>query len=172
MAAWQASFLLVPRERVAEVFPGRFDPPFDPDYVESLPTSDASELDWWTTTRQPPPGFRRALNRLGPRISTWSPDVEWWGTEDGDRFDVYSEGDRISTLYVRFDMRSPNQQFIGGVADIARKLACDFVGTDNMLYEGTPAGLAVGLRNSSALRFVRDPIAFLEEVRSKARSDG
>lgn len=34
------------------------------------------------------------LDHLAPRIATWSPEVERWGTEDGNRFDEYSKDDR------------------------------------------------------------------------------
>ena len=165
MAIWQASFDVVPEERLAELFPGWFDAPFSPDYVEILPTDDASELDWWAA-RQPNADLRAALDRLAPRIRTWSSEVEWWGAEEGDRFDVYSDAGQVTHLYVRFDMRTPNPEFIAGVADLVVRMRCDFIGGGTMLYDGSAIGLAAGLRNSPALRFVKDPIAFLEQVRS------
>ena len=164
MAVWQASFHMVPRERVAELFPGWFDPPFEPDYVTTLPSEDPTELDWWAS-RQPPADFRAALDRLLPRFSSWSPDLEWWGSEDKDRVDVFSEAGRIESVYIRFDMRAPNAKFVDGIATLAADMNCDFIGLPGMLYEGSAAGLAVALRNSPALRFVEDPIAFLSTVR-------
>jgi hypothetical protein len=164
MAAWQASFHIVPRERVAELFPGWFDPPFGPDYVETLPIEDATELDWWAF-RQPPPDFRVALDHLAARSEGASSDVEWWGSEEGDRVDVFSANGRIESIYVRFDMRTPNGHFVEEIATLAARMSCDFVGHPGMLYEGSAAGLAVALRNSPALRFVEDPIGFLRTVR-------
>jgi hypothetical protein len=164
MAVWQASFDIVPRERVAELFPGWFDPPFEPDYVEILPSEEPEELDWWAT-RQPPADFRATLDRLAPRFSSWSPNLEWWGSEDGDRVDVFRDAGRVESVYVRFDMRAPNTTFIDGIANLAADMNCDFIGFPGMLYEGSTAGLAAALRNSPALRFVEDPIAFLATVR-------
>ena len=164
MAVWQASFHMIPRERVAELFPEWFDPAFGPDCVETLPSEDPTELDWWTS-RQPPADFRTTLDRLVPRLASWSPDLEWWGAEDGDRVDVFSEKGRIESIYVRFDMRTPNAAFIDGIIDLAARMNCDFVGVPRMLYEGSRAGLAAALRNSPALKFVEDPIAFLSAVR-------
>ena len=164
MAVWQASFDLVPRERVPELFPGWFDPPFGADYVEMLPTEDPTELDWWAS-RQPPLEFRHTLDQLMPRIANWSPEVERWGSEDGDRIDVFSANGRVESIYVRLDMRAPNQRFIEAIASLAERMACDFVAHPGMLYEGSLGGLAVALRNSPALRFVDDPIGFLDRVR-------
>ena len=164
MAVWQASFDLVPRERVPELFPGWFDAPFEADYVEMLPAEDPTELDCWTA-RQPPTDFRDVLDRLVPRRSNWSPDVERWGSEDGDRVDVFSTNGRIESIYARFDMRAPNERFIAGIASLAVGMNCDFLGHPGMLYEGSRGGLAVALRNSPALRFVEDPMSFLSRVR-------
>jgi hypothetical protein len=40
------------------------------------------------TTREPPSELRVKLDHLTPRIATWSPEVEWWATEYGYRFDA------------------------------------------------------------------------------------
>jgi len=97
MAVWQASFHIVPHERVAELFPGWFEPPLDPDYVATLPTEDPSELDWWSS-RHPPADFRANLDRLAPRLSSWSSQLQLWGSEDGDRVDVFLEGGRVESI--------------------------------------------------------------------------
>lgn len=170
MAVWQATFLLVPHERVSQLFADWYDASFEPAYVESLPTENARDLAWWSE-RQPAGDLRRSLDALAPRIPSWASDVEWWGQEEGDRFDVYTTASRITELMVRFDLREPNETFIAGIADVAAELQADFVDEHNMLYEGTVVGLSVGLRNSAALRFVQDPLAFLARVRAERPQD-
>lgn len=171
MAAWQATFHLVPHERVRQMLAAAYHPGFEPDYIKWLAPDEVRDFEWWRE-HQPPADFRGALDALAPRCPAWATDVEWWGSEDGDRFDVYCNDGRIADLVVRFDLRAPNEAFIVGVAEIAADLAADFVGDHGLLYEGSSVGLAVGLRNSAALRFVEDPLAFLARVRADRPAAG
>ena len=165
MALWQADFYLVPHERLAELEPELYGPEWPREEFTWLPELEDRDVEWWAT-RQPPPGFREALDQLAPRASSWSPKLAVWGREDGDRIDVWQAtgGDAVESILVRFDMRNPDEAFIAGVVGLAQDLGCDFLSEDNYLAAGDGPGLAVALRNSRALRFVKDPIAFLRRV--------
>ena len=166
MATWQASFLLIPHQRAVEYHSALFasKDPIETEVIEWWPELLDQEIDWWSKA-QPVPGFREALDALAPRLPSWSPNVEWWGrAEDSDRFDVYTEDARVTELLARFDMREPDERFIQGIGDLASDLGCDFLGFDGCVVDGSPYGLSLGLRNSQALRFVRDPLGFLQRL--------
>src|SRR6058998_1779804 len=38
-----------------------------------------------------PSSYRAHLDEHVPRISSWRPELEWWGAEDGNRIDVWSQ---------------------------------------------------------------------------------
>ena len=158
MATWQATVDLVPRARAvaltAEPLTGKF--------FEWEP--DLADVDWWVSD-QPPRWLAERLDALASRAVSWAADLEMWGNADGNRIDVWRDAGHVDSISVRFDMRAPDEGFVLGVAALARDLGCLFYSQEHMLVDATPDALATLLRQSPALRFVRDPLAFLQRVR-------
>jgi hypothetical protein len=66
-----------------------------------------------------PTDFRARLGRIAPPLTSWSDDLEMWGTEEGDRVDVWTEGGRPVEARVRFDMRESSEAFCLAVCRFA-----------------------------------------------------
>lgn len=156
MATWQADFYVAPRRAVAE-FP--------------MLTGDiARETEWWFGTDLPPDYRQRIASLLAPAKS-WSPDLETWGAEDGNRVDVWHDQGRVSTVLVRVDARARDVRCLRGIAGLTRQLGCVLVRADGYVAEPTPAALGEALAGSRAFRFVADPMAFLDRLRVAGLED-
>ena len=158
MATWQATVELVPRARAVALSAE----PVTGEYLEWEP--DLADADWWVDA-QPATWLSDRLNALASRAVSWASDLETWGNANGDRVDVWRDAGRIDSITVRFDMRAPDERFVLAIVALARDLGCLFYSQEHMLVDATPDALATLLRQSPALRFVRDPLAFLQRVR-------
>ena len=58
-----------------------------------------------------PLDYAERLACLLPAGRSWSPQLETWGVEDGDRIDVcWSDDDCDVEMSARFDLRTPNRE--------------------------------------------------------------
>lgn len=158
MAVWQFDVYLVPHVEAEPIL----EAPFAQEPFTWLDEA-AREREWWARA-QPVPGYAEAFDAVAPRARSWAPDLLQWGAEDGNRIDVWREGGRVSSILVRIDMRASTERFAERVADVALDLGCDYLTPGGYLTEGLPGNLAALMRNSPALRFTEDPIAFLTRV--------
>jgi hypothetical protein len=53
-----------------------------------------------------PGGYREALGQLLQPAKSWHPQLEVWGTDEGDRIDVLSSEDGPVEILARFDLRT------------------------------------------------------------------
>ena len=164
MAVWQFDVILVPHAALA----ARLDEFASVEPIGWLTDTERAQ-PWWTD-RQPVPGVFSALDALLAR-STESADRIQWGTDDGNRVDVLLESGKIEEILVRIDLREPDTPFIDGITELAANLGCDFVTTDGSFGEADGPTLAMLIRNSRALRFVRDPMTFLRRVAAGGYED-
>src|SRR5262245_50863218 len=115
----------------------------------------------------PPQGlvhdYRDRLAAMLPPLKSWSDRLEQWGTEDGDRIDVWSDG-RECEVFVRFDMRAPKAELYRGFPAVVQASGCVLASQREERVEPTVSVLVGALRRAAAARFVADPIAFLEEL--------
>ena len=165
MAVWQSTLHLVPRAKAVALC----GEPLNGEFLDL--EEDLADVEWWTE-EQPPGDLGQRVDALLSRARAWSPDLETWGTEDGDRIDVWRDEGRVVELTVRFDMRSPNESFILGIATLAHELGCLLLSQERLLVDPKPDTLAALLRQSPAMRFVEDPLAFLRRIRLGGPEDG
>ncbi|HEX5245104.1 MAG TPA: hypothetical protein VFW23_17730 [Tepidisphaeraceae bacterium] len=112
MAIWQFKIEVVPSERVrdrAEITEAEFD-----------------DAGWWSD-RQPPSDFSQQLAAMLPPTKSWSEKLLWFGKNDGDRFDVWMENDRMHSFQVRLDCQRPNHPLMDGLLRIAGDWSCSFI---------------------------------------------
>jgi hypothetical protein len=112
-----------------------------------------------------PSDYRERLARVLPVAESWSPGIEAWGTETGDRIHVSTFDSGPQELRARFDLRQwrPTlyERFVAFVRDIGGRLVTAADGIEVAL---TPDAFMQSLGGSPAARFVRDPEAFLRAL--------
>lgn len=122
-------------------------------------------------TRGFPADYRDSLDQIAPRIRSWSRDVEWWGSEDGDRIDVLLEHGWPREGLIRVDLREPSAEFIvavlGFVSDTGFRLLDEY-GRD---VQPTVREFTLALCGSRAFRFVEDPVRYLNRLRAGGLED-
>jgi hypothetical protein len=148
MAAWQVDFYILPRR--ALLSRGKLDP------------SDLAATAWWASDTLPSDYQRRlaAVASVGPSPSA---ALQTWGSEDGNRIDVLSEGGRVSAIMARVDVRRLDSKFGAALLQFVRAVGAVLVRSDGLVVEPTIAAYAASLRNSDAWRFSNDPAANLSK---------
>ena len=154
MAAWQFDFHVLPRDGVASIF-------------GSTPlaiTDDAFDTYRWWSNFQAHSEFEGNIAALLPRMTSWSFEVDRWGSEDGDRIDIVREGEKFSAVMVRVDTRRLSQYFLSGFVELAKKYNLVFRFGSGRVIRPSGGKLLGELRLSSAFRFSEDPKGFLESL--------
>jgi hypothetical protein len=150
MATWQFDLHLVPRQR----------PP---------------ALDEAWKTVQPTVGWAETLADRLPPTASWSTDLRVYGSEDGHRVDIWMEGPRIASIFVRIDAREPIEELAGFCAWLtswAHSLGdTEFATAAGLIVPATASSLGEALNGSAAIRFVNDPAAFLRRVQIGGADD-
>ena len=148
MAAWQVDFYIIPRRALVS--------------RGALDTSDLDATPWWAAHALPPDYQRRlgAVASVGPSSSA---DVQTWGSEDGNRIDVWSDDSRVSAIMARVDVRRLDSKFGAALLQFVRTADAVLVRSDGLVVEPTIAAYAGALRNSAAWKFANDPAAQLKK---------
>jgi hypothetical protein len=123
-------------------------------------------------TRGFPVGYHALLDAIAPRIRSWSRDIEWWGSEDGDRIDLLLQGGFPTEGLVRVDLRDPDPDFIDDVLRFAASAGLRLRDEYDREIEPALEEFMVALRASAAARFVEDPIRYMDRLRDEGREDG
>jgi hypothetical protein len=146
MAAWQVDFYIIPRRALLS--------------RGTLGSSDLAVTPWWAndTLR---PDYQRQLSAVAPAGPSPSADAQRWGSEDGNRIDVLSEGGRVSAMMARVDVRRLDSKFGAALLQFVRTAGAVLVRSDGLVVEPTIAAYAGALRNSDAWKFANDPAAHL-----------
>jgi hypothetical protein len=122
-------------------------------------------------TRGFPADYHDLLGDIAPRIRSWSRDIEWWGSEDGDRIDVLLHRGLPVEGLVRIDLREPDAKFIEEVLRFAADAGFRFRDEYDWDVEPNPTAFALALRRSQAARFVEDPARYLTRLRDAGSED-
>lgn len=122
-------------------------------------------------TRGFPAEYRERLDQIGPRIRSWSRNVEWWGSEDGDRIDVLLERGWPMEGLIRIDLREPNAEFIDAVLGFAADAGCRLLDEHGREIEPAVGEFMLALRGTRAFRFVEDPIRYVNRLRAGGLED-
>jgi hypothetical protein len=154
MALWQLKTYVVPSERVA----GR----------SQIDRADFDEADWWTDRQ--PPEFRERLASLLPPIKSWHEQLLWFGSEDGDRIDVWLESDRVRSIGVRIDCRKANPLFVRDLLLVVQDWSCSLVELRYLkLLPTTLREFVNAVVGSPSCRFMEDPAHWLPKLAAEVR---
>jgi len=155
MALWQFEFEVVPFERVrdrAEIAEAEFD-----------------DAGWWSD-RQPPNDFLQQLAAILPPTKSWSEKLLWFGKDEGDRFDVWMEDERMHSFRVRIDCQRPNPSLIDGLLRIANDWSCSFI--ESRYLKVLPlnrSDFINAIATSPSNRFMEDPALWLPKLAAEVK---
>jgi hypothetical protein len=144
MAAWQVEFSIVPRRTLAAL----------PLAGQPVP----ADAGGWTAER-PPADYQRQLAGVAPPAASSSSDVQTWGTEDGNRVDVWSVDGRVTKITARVDVRRLDSKFGAMLLHFVRIANAVLVRRDGLVVEPLVGAYAGALRSSAAWQFASDPAA-------------
>ena len=147
MAVWQVDFHVVPRRAL-------------PATSQALARAVADDTDWWTNATFPP-DYAARLAAVAPVARSRSDGLETWGSEDGNRVDVWSQGGRVHRVMARVDVRRLDSKFGAALIQFVRSAGAVLVRADGLLVEPIINAYVGALRGSEAWRFASDPMTFL-----------
>ena len=146
MAVWQVDFEIIP-DRMLRAIPG----PLAPRAVATT--------RWWEGVPLPPDA-RARLDGMAPRGHSRTPGLETWGTEDGNRVDVWSEGGVVTNVGARVDVRRLDAKFGAALLELVRHLGATLVRRDGVIVAPTIGAFGAALRGAAAWRHANDPAAW------------
>ena len=144
MAAWQVEFYIIPRRALVSHGP--------------LDSSDLDRTPWWTTHGLPA-DYQKRLSAVASAGPSWSAELQTWGSQDGNRVDVWSEDGRVSAVMARVDVRRLDSRFGAALLHFVRTAQAVLVRTDGLVVEPQIATYTAALRTSDAWKFASDPAA-------------
>ena len=147
MAVWQVDFHVVPRRAL-------------PATSQALARAVADDTDWWAGNAFPA-DYAARLAAVASARRSWSDELETWGSEDGNRVDVWSEGGRVQRAMARVDVRRLDSKFGAALIHFVRSAGAVLVRADGLLVEPIINAYVGALRGSEAWRFASDPMTFL-----------
>jgi hypothetical protein len=154
VATWQFDFHLIPASSV------------DRHFLATPVTLDEQEYDavpWWQGFREVA-NFEDDLSKLLPTGRSWHSRTRAWGEEDGDRLDVTHDGQRITEVYGRIDVRKLSLPFLSRLLDIARKHNLLILTEDRHLLRPSMKELLGAIHRSRSFAFIADPEGFLSRL--------
>ncbi|PKV48847.1 hypothetical protein ATE84_0861 [Aquimarina sp. MAR_2010_214] len=134
---------------------------------------DARTIKWWRNTKL---NIRNTANHIDKLVKRgdWSNDkdlIGWKGNtenkEDNDcqiSFDEKTE--EIGEFYFRTDLRNKENamKFMNGMLEICSKNNLMVMNTEGYLFEPNSELIFEDLRKSNAVKFLTDPVKFIEKV--------
>ncbi|HEX5220979.1 MAG TPA: hypothetical protein VFZ59_15550 [Verrucomicrobiae bacterium] len=161
MAVWQYDVSLVPRSGVVlhhggipEELPG-YRAVMNPDEMETGPFPN-----YWDNGPSPEV-LAREIAHLLPPAKSWSADAIMFGPEDGHRLEIWKTGD----IQLRFDAGHPDFTLLRAFVEFAQRhdLLC-VSDTRGQPIEPTYESILADLLDSNAVRFCKDPEAYLKSL--------
>ena len=154
MAVWQFDLYFFPADilsRRFKILPAKLPSDVLEDYV-----------DWPANERAA--DFSAAISRFLPAAPSWNADLSVWGSDQGDRVDLWRDGNSVVSLKARIDVRNLSIDFVRFIAELARNQKCLLLTTSDDLIAASADDVLAALKESAAARFVRDPKAFLDAI--------
>ena len=150
MAIWQFDFYLLPASSVEQRF-------------RAVPvTVSADEYDrvrWWEGIN-----LRRAiehdLSKMLSQGNSWSPAIDMWGTEDGDRVELHDD-DGVTEVHGRIDIRNLSLRFVNLLVEIARRHRLLILTEDRHVLRPSVKEVLAAIHRSRSFAYVSDPEGFL-----------
>jgi len=156
MAAWQVHFSIVPRRAFAAASAAKLRP--------------SADADWWAAETLPSDYQRRLAAVASPAPSS-SANVQTWGTEDGNRIDVWSVDGRATMVTARVDVRRLDSKFGAMLLQFTRTANAVLVRSDGLVVEPLVGAYAAALRGSLAWRHANDPASHFASYQDPASDD-
>jgi hypothetical protein len=153
MAAWQFDMYLLPRASLASrgLHGG------------AIPEELFNNANWWQRFELQS-DYQAQFSAMLPWSMPWSPEVQTWGFDGGNRIDVLLEGERPIEMRARLDVREPDLEFLRGLIAFAQANHLLFVTPDMRVIEPDFGHVWSAIASSGAMLFVRDPEAWLNRI--------
>ena len=152
MATWQFDFQLVPRSEVERRF-GTI--------PLTISEDDYEAVNWWAHNVHQ---FNEELSALLPKGRSWNLEIDTWGTEDGHRFSIIRENQRMAELSGRLDVRDLSLSFANRVIEMARRNDLLILTEGRHVLRPSVKELMSAVRRSPSFAFVKDPEGFLRRL--------
>lgn len=104
------------------------------------------------------------LRMFLPAGRSWSKDLEVLGDLGSTCGTFYKENHIVSSIYARFDVRTPSIEVVGAVLKFASAMGCLQLTDDNEVISSSISDLKAEIIDSSAYRFVRDSKGFMADL--------
>lgn len=157
MAAWQLYLLVVP---VAAVSSHRRSD------GARVAASIVESVDWWRDTKLPN-AYRSRISGFMDGVHSWAEDWQVFGSEDGDRIDIFFTKGRIKEVLVRFDVRAPDLAKIESICNFFHECGCLFLTEEGHVVDPTAEAVWIEVELSPASTFVHDPERFFRLLKSR-----
>lgn len=154
MAVWQYEMLLLPKAVVTKKFAG---------IPLRLDCRDLEESEWWSNESLPS-DYAETLGQLLRVSDSWSQDVQIWGEQDGNRFQVVKQHGQVVEMAAFINVRRLDMRFIEDVVAFAVHCNCMILLDDMTLLEPNPCELLSRIEGSKSAYFVNNPEGFLERL--------
>jgi hypothetical protein len=160
MAIWQFRLVFIPEKVLLGMY-GVLPP--------IIPREVANESNWWSDV-QPPSGFEKWIGAILPETQAWSTSMRLWGEKGGDEARLYYADDtksRIGHLAFRVNVGELSRDFVGRVCNLAKRLECALKTGDNEVLVPEESIVLTAIANSTAKKFLDDPVSTLEGLDHK-----
>lgn len=154
VAVWQSPFALVPRKAWSAAVPR-----------PEMPIWDGTAALWAGESAQE--WTQRLKAAFGESAPYWDQAGLMWGDYDKHCLEFSTEDGDIAQLKLRIDLRSDDIGIVERLLSFARENELLLLTGEGEPIDPELSCVGAALRNSSAARFVKDPVASLESL-SKA----
>ena len=144
MAVWQVEFAIVPKHTLAS--------------TPRVALAQVMDTNWWDTERLPS-GYAQRLGAIAALGAQSAPDVQTWGTRDGNRIDVWSVDGQAVRMTAHVDVRRLDAKFGALLLQFARTARAVLVRRDGVVIEPIVGAFGAALRTSEAWQYASDPAA-------------
>jgi len=111
-----------------------------------------------------PSDFAVRLDAVAPRSRPLLPGTAPWGSDDGNRLDVYIDEGQPTEGQLRLDLRNWDERFVEPVLELLRDWGSTLAGPGGRAVEPVLGEVALAARGSPAFRFVEDPEMFFRRL--------
>jgi hypothetical protein len=144
MAVWQVEFAIVPRRALAT--------------KPRVALPRIMDTDWWSGEHLPFE-YSKQLAAVAPSGASSAAELQTWGTEDGNRIDLWSENGKPVRMSARIDVRRLDAKFGAMLIQFARVANAVLVRRDGLVVEPLVGALGAALRSSEAWQYAKGPEA-------------
>ena len=104
------------------------------------------------------------LSTLLPEAQSWNSSLRIWGSEKSDDIQVGFEGSAIEFVQFRLDVSNLSFRLVGGICELAQRFGCLLAARDRAIIQPRIKPVIKAVLRSPAMKFVRDPEAYLAEA--------